>query len=99
MSAAITIWFKRGPATHLQLAPNWDWSKLNFWSQMAFGMTGLELSPIMSGEIRDPRRTIFRATWISAALVTLFYVLGTAAILVFLTPCANEPGNRAGPGR
>ena len=37
----------------------------------------LELSPIMSGEIRDPRRTIFRATWISAALVTLFYVLGT----------------------
>ena len=91
VSAAIMAWFKRGPATHLQLAPNWDWSKLNFWSQMAFGMTGLELSPIMSGEIRDPRRTIFRATWISAALVTLFYVLGTAAILAFLTPAQTSP--------
>ncbi len=74
-----------------QLMPNWDKDKLNFWSQMAFAMTGLELSPIMSGEIRNPQRTIFRATWISAGLVTLFYVMGTASILAFLTPAQTSP--------
>jgi glutamate:GABA antiporter len=84
--AAVVIFFHRGSATRLQAAPNWDWQKLNFWSQMAFGMTGLELSPIISGEIRDPRRTIVRATWISALLVTLFYIAGTGAILIVLPP-------------
>jgi len=54
-------------------------------------MTGLELSPILSGEIRDPKRAIFRATWISAGLVVLFYVAGTAAILVFLSPDRVSP--------
>lgn len=88
--AGVTIVLQRGPATHFQIAPNWDRGKLNFWSQMAFAMTGLELSPIMSGEIKNPRRTIFRATWISAVLVTLFYVLGTASILAFLTPAQTS---------
>ena len=88
--AGIAIIVQRGPATRFEIAPNWDTSKLNFWSQMAFAMTGLELSPILSGEIRNPQRTIFRATWISAALVILFYVLGTAAILAFLTPAQTS---------
>ena len=86
VAAAVVIFFHRGSATRFQAAPNWDWQKLNFWSQMAFGMTGLELSPIISGEIRDPRRTIVRATWISALLVTLFYIAGTGAILIVLPP-------------
>lgn len=89
--AAVVIFFHRGSATRFQSAPNWDWQKLNFWSQMAFGMTGLELSPIISGEIRDPRRTIFRATWISALLVTLFYIAGTGAILIILPPGQVSP--------
>ena len=54
--------------------PNWDLDKLNFWSQLAMAMTGLELSPILSGEVRNPRRAIVRATWISAVLVVLFYI-------------------------
>lgn len=91
IAAGIGVWLKRGSATGLQLAPNWDWQKINFWSQMAFGMTGLELSPIMSGEIKDPRRTIFRATWISAVLVTVFYVFGTASILTILPPKQVSP--------
>src|SRR6185312_10213734 len=47
--------------------------------------------PIMSGEIKDPRRTIFRATWISAVLVTVFYVFGTASILTILPPNQVSP--------
>jgi amino acid transporter len=89
--AAVVFVFRYGSATHFQILPNWHWSKLNFWSQLAFGMTGLELSPILSGEIRDPKRSIFRATWISAGLVVLFYVAGTAAILAFLSPGNVSP--------
>jgi len=89
--AAIVFVFRYGSATHFRILPNWHWSKLNFWSQLAFGMTGLELSPILSGEIRDPKCTIFRATWISTALVVLFYVVGTASILVFLSPDNVSP--------
>lgn len=91
VGAAVVMFFQRGPATRFQLAPNWDWQKLNFWSQMAFGMTGLELSPIISGEIRNPRRTIFRATWISAGFITLFYIAGTGAILAILSPNEVSP--------
>jgi glutamate:GABA antiporter len=83
---ALVIVFHRGSATHFQLSPNWDWQKLNFWAQMAFGMTGLELSPILSGEIQNPRRTVFRATWITTVLVILFYVAGTGAILTIMPP-------------
>jgi amino acid transporter len=88
---ACVAWFTRGPATKFNLLPSLDLQKLNFWSQLAFAMTGLELSPILSGEIRDARRNIFRATWISAGLVVLFYVAGTSSILTFLKPDEVSP--------
>jgi glutamate:GABA antiporter len=49
---------------------------------MAFG--GLELGPVLGGEIRDPRRQIPRATLAACFIVTLIYVCGTAALLVAL---------------
>jgi amino acid transporter len=87
----VVAWFTRGPATEFHLLPRLDLQKLNFWSQLAFAMTGLELSPIMSGEIRNARRNIFRATWISAGLVVLFYVAGTSSILTLLKPDEVSP--------
>ncbi len=89
--AAAALLLRHPSATQFHLIPEWDWNKLNFWSQLAFGMTGLELSPILSGEVRDPKRSILRATWISAALVVLFYVVGTSALLVFLQPGEISP--------
>src|SRR5205807_3754164 len=88
---ALVAWFTRGPATKFNLLPSLDLQKLNFWSQLAFAMTGLELSPILSGEIRDARRNIFRASWISAGLVVLFYVAGTSSILTLLKPDEVSP--------
>jgi amino acid transporter len=89
--AAVVALFRRGSATEFHLMPELNFNRLNFWSQLAFGMTGLELCPILSGEIRNPRQSILRATWISAALVVVFYVFGTAAILVFLGPANVSP--------
>ncbi len=87
----IAAWITRGPATQFHLLPSLDLQKLNFWSQLAFAMTGLELSPIMSGEIHNARRNVFRATWISAGLVVLFYVAGTSSILALMKPDEVSP--------
>lgn len=89
--AAATALFKHGSATKFDLMPHWDIDKLNFWSQLAMGMTGLELSPILSGEIRNARRNIRLATWISALLVVIFYVAATSSILVLLRPDDVSP--------
>jgi glutamate:GABA antiporter len=81
----------KGSATTFHMMPRWDLDKLNFWSQLAMAMTGLELSPILSGEVRNPRRAIVRATWISAALVVVFYILATSSILILLKPDQVSP--------
>src|SRR5262252_9702810 len=55
---ALLVYFKHGSMTHFtwaNMAPNWNWDTVNFWSQIAFAFTGLELVSAMSEEVRDPR--------------------------------------------
>ncbi len=73
-------------ATHFNILPAPTWDSLNTWSQIAFALVGLELGSILGGEIIDPRRNVPRAAWISAAACAVFYIAGTAAILVLLPP-------------
>jgi amino acid transporter len=75
-----------GAPARLFAGPDWSWSSLNFWPQIAFAFGGLELGAILAGEVRDPRRTIRRAAWISGGAIAAFYVLGTLAILTVLRP-------------
>jgi amino acid transporter len=89
--AAIAVFVHRGPATHLKLLPAFELDKLNFWSQLAFAMGGLELCPILAGEIRNPRHNIQRATWLSAACIVLIYAGGTGALLTLLPPDLVSP--------
>ncbi len=76
-----TVWGLYGPATRLDLTAGWDWGRVNFWSQIAFAFGGLELGAVMGGEVRDPRRTIPRAAWISGTAIAAFYILGTLALM------------------
>lgn len=76
----------RGSATRFDITPGWNWSNLNFWSQIAYALTGLELAPMMGGEIKDPIRNVPRAAWMASAAAVLFYCLATAALLVMLPP-------------
>ncbi|MGA2807763.1 MAG: APC family permease [Terracidiphilus sp.] len=88
--AAVVCW-KHGSATHFTVAnmlPTWNWDTVNFWSQIAFAFTGLELVSCMSEEVRDPRRTLPRAVFGAGALIALMYIVGTFAILA-LVPAAN----------
>ena len=66
--------------------PEATWGNLNFWSQIALAMTGLELAPILGGEIHDPAKNVPRAAWISGFACGAYYIAGTAALLILLPP-------------
>ena len=88
---ALLVYFKHGsmtPFTWANMAPNWNWDTVNFWSQIAFAFTGLELVSSMSEEVCDPRRTLPRAVFGAGALIAFMYIAGTFAILT-LVPAAD----------
>src|SRR5262249_24175990 len=73
-----------GSATHFSWRsslPAWNWDTVNFWSQIAFAFTGMELVCAMSEEVHEPRKTFPRAIYTSAVLIALIYVVGTVAVL------------------
>jgi amino acid transporter len=87
----VLAYFKHGSATHFtweNIKPTWNWDTVNFWSQIAFAFTRLELVSAMSEEVRDPRRTLPRAVFGAGALIAFMYVVGTIAILT-LAPAAD----------
>jgi amino acid transporter len=91
--AAVVCW-KHGSATHFTVAnmmPTWNWDTVNFWSQIAFAFTGLELVSCMSEEVRDPRRTLPRAVFGAGALIALMYIVGTFAILALVPAAGLDP--------
>jgi amino acid transporter len=65
-----------------------DLSSLNLWASIAFAFAGLELASSMGGEVEDPERTFPRAIFVSAPLIALIYILGTASLL-WLVPVAD----------
>lgn len=64
---------------------------LAYFGTLSFALVGLELAPIMGGEIRDPGRTLPRAILISGVAIAILYIAGTLAILVALPPAAISP--------
>jgi glutamate:GABA antiporter len=84
---AAILWLRHGsvtPFTFANIWPVWNWDTVNFWSQIAFAFTGLELVSAMSAEVRDPRRTLPRAVFAAGALIALMYIAGTIAVLVLV---------------
>ena len=88
---AAIIYHKHGSVTPFRWAtiwPHWNWDTVNFWSQIAFAFTGLELVSAMSEEIREPQRTLPRALFGSSILIAGMYIVGTASVLV-LAPAGD----------
>jgi amino acid transporter len=83
-TVAVFLWRAHGSVTQFTWAnmmPTWDWGTVNFWPQIAFAFTGLEIASMMSEEVRDPRRTFPRAIFVSGALIAVIYIVGTFALL------------------
>ena len=81
------LWTRHGSLTHFSAAnvlPTWNWGTVNFWSQIAFAFTGLELVSAMSAEVRDPQRTLPRAVYGAGVLIAAMYIVGTLAVLVLV---------------
>ena len=94
VTIAALVCFHHGSATHFTLRnmmPAWNWDTVNFWSQIAFAFTGLELVSAMSEEVRDPRRTLPRAVFGAGALIALMYIVGTFAILSLVPATGIDP--------
>jgi glutamate:GABA antiporter len=83
---AVLVGAKRGSATPIHVLPTWNWGTVNFWSNIAYGLSGVEMAAMMASEIRDPARTLPRAGWIASAFATVFYSVSTVALLVLLRP-------------
>ena len=91
---AAFVCLRHGSVTHFTLAamrPVWNWDTVNFWSQIAFAFTGLELVSCMAEEVRDPHRTLPRAVFASGALIALMYIAGTFAVLALVPADGLDP--------
>jgi amino acid transporter len=64
---------------------------VNFWSQIAFAFTGLELVSAMSEEVRNPQKTLPRAVFGAGAMIALIYIAGTFAILTLVPAGDLDP--------
>jgi amino acid transporter len=83
------LYARRGSVTYftaVNILPVWNWDTVNFWSQIAFAFTGLELVSAMSAEVRDPQRTLPRAVFTAGALIALMYIIGTVSVLALVPP-------------
>ena len=88
IGAGAVAWYRFGsatPFTVVSVVPDFGArSTYATFAIIAVGLAGLELSPIMGGEIRDPARQLRRAALISGVIVTFIYMAGTASLLVAL---------------
>ena len=92
------FWRTHGSATHFawsNIMPVWDWGTVNFWPQIAFAFTALELCSTMSEEVRDPHKTFPRAVLGSGVAIAAAYILGTFALLAMLPPELVDPKSGA----
>jgi glutamate:GABA antiporter len=88
IGAGAVAWYRFGaatPFTAASLMP--DFGARSTYAAFAItagAFSGLELGPIMGGEIRDPARQLRRAALITGGVVTIIYMAGTASLLVAL---------------
>lgn len=64
---------------------------LSVFSKMTFGaLSGFELIAIFAGESRNPGRNLARSILVTAPVIALLYIMGTSAILAFVSPDAID---------
>jgi amino acid transporter len=94
VGVALWLWGKQGSVTHFtyaEMLPHWNWDTVNFWSQIAFAFTGLELVSALSEEVRDPQRILPKAIFASGGLIAVIYMAGTLAILTMIPAEVVDP--------
>lgn len=86
---AVFIWHHPIPTDYslIELVPHLNSaSNIVFLSTLMFSMSGIEITPILAGETKDPQKTFPRALFISTILIVLFYIIGTVMITWIIAP-------------
>ncbi len=87
------VWHGHLPAYHpLPLVlPPITLLSFSIFSKMTFGaLSGFETVAIFAGESRNPARNIARSILFTAPIIAILYILGTSAILAFVSPDAID---------
>jgi amino acid transporter len=67
--------------------PEFSSYNINVFSKLAVGaLSGFEYIAILAGECRAPARNISRSVLISAPIIVVMFILGTASVLSFVPP-------------
>lgn len=83
------------PITLPSLLPSFDHlPTVVFFANLCFGFAGLELAPMLAGEVVEPRKTFPRAILISGCAIAACYLVGTICLMWSLPP--NETSIIAG---
>jgi amino acid transporter len=94
---AAVAWSRFGAAnafTPQTLMPSTALRDMIFWAGLIYAFGGSESASFLTEEIRNPRRNLPRALFVSGTLVSVGYILGTVAVLVVLP--AEEVSGLAG---
>jgi amino acid transporter len=88
LCGGVVAWYRFGAATPIAaraLLPDVkSVATLASFATIALAYSGLELGPILGGEIKNPRRTIPRALLIACVTIAALYIAGTAALFAAL---------------
>jgi glutamate:GABA antiporter len=68
--------------TAASLVPGTRLKDVALWSAFAFSLSGLEAASILSGEIKDVRRSLPRALLVAAPTIAVLYMLTTVSVLL-----------------
>ena len=67
--------------------PNLSAYNINVFTKLALGaLTGFEYVAILAGETKAPAKNIARSVLIAAPIIAVMFILGTSAVLAFVTP-------------
>jgi len=75
------------PITWQSVKPDWG-SSLQYIPAIIYGMLGFELVSASSDEMKNPKRDVPRAIFISGAIILVLYLFGTLAVLTAI-PAAD----------
>jgi glutamate:GABA antiporter len=87
------VWRGHLPAYHPLplLLPPMTLFSLSIFSKMTFGaLSGFETIAIFAGESRNPAQNIARSILFTAPIIAVLYILGTSAILAFVSSDAID---------
>ncbi len=86
---AVFVWKKPMPVRYSlpNMMPNFgSMANVSFLSTIMFAMAGMELTPTLAGETKNPQRTFPLAMFISGAIISVIYIVGTMSITFMVSP-------------